>query len=477
MAQKIFQSIRRLPAQLTPMRKKQDTVEVVGSHYKINVFSNIGFPSKPSSLAYDQTLDVFALATREGLLYVYGKPGIVYYGSHKDASEIIKVVFIVGKGKLLTLSDSDDIFIWEIDLSATPHPCLQNVGRLSNVSILLEPKRLDPESVDYIESHVTAMIVESSNSSIIVGTDQGSVAFIKRNTNVKQGVAQDESSMWIFPKQEDVLTAHHVMQSIPSEKRARLRLDAVVVLSEQPGYNGRLLIGYSSGVCLLYDLHGHGVLAILPCQYELESATWCGGSGLPVRGATSNPTQAPPHLGTRLLTAYGNGSLGVWQIPLFVTGPGLAKGLSTQVLQMMESPSMPYGPFPCKLISKVFWLPSHKGGITVFAGGLPRSLYANNNTVSILRGSNLDQAAAANLAAALRADSEGDYEDSTGEEDAFDQTGGDGVTLASGLVPGAPVHVFDSDAPEHVCLDLPSPVVDVCSLGPSGGPASGLLVS
>ncbi|VUZ52144.1 unnamed protein product, partial [Hymenolepis diminuta] len=263
--------------------------------------------------------------------------------------------------------------------------------------------------------------------------------------------------------------------SIPLEKRVRLRLDAVVVLSERPGYTEQLLIGYSSGVCLLYDLHGDRVLAILPCQYDLESATWCGGSGLPVRGAASNPTQTPPHLGTRLLTAYGNGSLGVWQVPRFATGLGLAKELSAQVLQMLESPSMPYGPFPCKLISKVFWLPSHKGGITVFAGGLPRSIYANRNTVSILRGSNLDQAAAANITAALRADSEGEYEDSGGEEDAFDQTGDD-VMLASGLVPGAPVHVFDSDAPEHVCLDFPSPVVDVCPLGPAGGPVSGLLV-
>lgn len=112
----------------------------------------------------------------------------------------------------------------------------------------------------------------------------------------------------------------------------------------------------------------------------------------------------------------------------------------------------------------------------MFAGGLPRSIYANRNTVSILRGSNLDQAAAANITAALRADSEGEYEDSGGEEDAFDQTGDD-VMLASGLVPGAPVHVFDSDAPEHVCLDFPSPVVDVCPLGPAGGPVSGLLVS
>lgn len=119
----------------------------------------------------------------------------------------------------------------------------------------------------------------------------------------------------------------------------------MVVLSERPCFPGQLLIGYNSGVCLLYDLQSDRVLAILPCQYDLEAATWCGGSGLPIRGAAANPTASPPHLGTRLLTAYGNGSLGVWQVPLFGAASGFSSDLGPQTLQMMESPSMPYGEF------------------------------------------------------------------------------------------------------------------------------------
>ena len=114
---------------------------------------------------------------------------------------------------------------------------------------------------------------------------------------------------------------------------------------------------------------------------------------------------------------------------------------------------------------------------------MPRSIYGNRHTVSILRGSNLDQAAAANLAAALRADSDGDGDgDPPGDEDddaeeEFDNSGESAhLLLPSGLVPGAPVHVFDSDAPEHVCLDFPSAIVDVCPIGPAGGPVKGLLV-
>uniref|UniRef100_A0A5K3FRB9 LLGL domain-containing protein n=1 Tax=Mesocestoides corti TaxID=53468 RepID=A0A5K3FRB9_MESCO len=381
--------------------------------------------------------------------------------------------------------------MWEIDSSNGVHPCLRNIGSLIGVSSALEPKHLgveqpsstddDPESV----SHVTALIVAASGTVIFVGTDQGSVASIRRNMQVKRGVAQDEGTMWILPTQDEVITPQRVLQSIPPEKRGRLRLDAVVVLSERPGYPGHLLIGYSSGLCVLFDLHADRVLCLLPCQYELEAVAWCGGSGRPIRGASANPTATPPHLGTRLLTAYANGSLGVWQVPLF-TAAAAASGPPTdpsmQTLHMMESPSMPYGPFPCKLIDKVFWLPSHKGGITVFSGGMPRSTYGNRHTVSILRGSNLDQAAAANLAAALRADAGGedsllddDEEELDGEGEEFDDGDQTGL-LASGLVPGAPVHVFDSDAPEHVCLDLSSPLVDVCPVGPAGGPAAGLLI-
>lgn len=115
---------------------------------------------------------------------------------------------------------------------------------------------------------------------------------------------------------------------------------------------------------------------------------------------------------------------------------------------------------------------------------MPRSPYGSRQTVSILRGSNLDQAAAANLAAAFRRAASGDDEDErlnrTGyeeeEEEEFDDDETQTQHLASGLVPGAPAHVFDSDALEHVCLDLSSTLIDVCPLGPAGGPASGLLI-
>lgn len=144
--------------------------------------------------------------------------------------------------------------------------------------------------------------------------------------------------------------------SIPHEKRARLGLDAVVVLSERPGFIGQLVIGYGSGLSLIYDLHGDRVLALLPWQYGLESATWCGGSGLPIRHAADNPTVCPQQLGTRLLTAHADGSLGVWQIPIFDSVPG-ADHVDAQILSMKEAPSMPYGEIKRTLIINFCFAP------------------------------------------------------------------------------------------------------------------------
>lgn len=104
----------------------------------------------------------------------------------------------------------------------------------------------------------------------------------------------------------------------------------------------------------------------------------------------------------------------------------------------------------------------NSGGITVFVGGMPRATYGERHTVSILRGSNIDQAANASVVAArLAVAAEAEDDDEIPEESSLS---------------APPIHVFDSDAPEHVCLDLPSSLVDLVPVGSVDGPVQILIL-
>lgn len=124
-------------------------------------------------------------------------------------------------------------------------------------------------------------------------------------------------------------------------RQHRLRLDAVVALSERPGFPGQLLIGYSSGLSLIYDLRADRVVVLLPWKHGLEAATWCGGNGLPHR---TSSTATPIHLGTRLLTAHSDGSLGVWSLrDAGFSGVTSSPAGEPPMLNMEDPPTRPYG--------------------------------------------------------------------------------------------------------------------------------------
>ncbi|CAL8097277.1 unnamed protein product [Calicophoron daubneyi] len=462
MAQRIFQSFRRLPGHLTSFRKKPEIVEIQGTSYKINVCSDYGFPAKPACMAYDPILDLLAVLTRDGSLFVYGRPGVSFSANHSCLGEYIQVEFFNGTRIMLTLTGSDDIYLWELSHYGQSSVRLTQIFRLQSVTTYLRSPTVNGgdssgETAGEL-SHVTSFCCASDGRSVLIGTDHGWVASLRLNTPGK--AAPKNFEYLCMPTPENAITPTRILNNLAPSRHQRLSFDAVVVLSERPGFPGQLLIGYTSGLSLIYDLRSDRVIALLPWKHGLEAASWCGGTGLLSRSANDIASSA---VGTRLLTAHSDGSLGVWNLKDVGTSSATSSPGEPPSLTMEEPPSMPYGPFPCKLISKVYWLPSALGGITAFVGGMPRATYGERHTVSLLRGSNLDRAAAANMAAArLAAAADTEEED----DDLMD----------SGPIATPPMHVFDPDAPEHVCFDLPSPLVDLLPIAPGGGPAQILLI-
>jgi lethal(2) giant larvae protein len=73
--------------------------------------------------------------------------------------------------------------------------------------------------------------------------------------------------------------------------------------------------------------------------------------------------------GNRFVSSHADGSQSIWSVG--------NEAITT------EETSTPFGPFPCKAITKVEW---HDNNI-LFAGGMPRASYGDKNTVSLMQGS------------------------------------------------------------------------------------------
>ena len=90
----------------------------------------------------------------------------------------------------------------------------------------------------------------------------------------------------------------------------------------QPNENNRILIGYARGLIVLWDRSNQVALQTYVASQQLESLAW-------------------RNDGSQFVSAHNDGSYVVW---------------STQGnVEPLEPPNTPYGPYPCKAITKILW--------------------------------------------------------------------------------------------------------------------------
>ena len=70
----------------------------------------------------DGELKLLAIGTKQGLLRVYGRPGVEFYGEHQADGDkhlvVTKIVFLPGQGRLVTLTEDNSLHLWEINGSS-----------------------------------------------------------------------------------------------------------------------------------------------------------------------------------------------------------------------------------------------------------------------------------------------------------------------------------------------------------------------
>ncbi|CAH2980453.1 unnamed protein product [Chilo suppressalis] len=186
---------------------------------------------------------------------------------------------------------------------------------------------------------VSSLCVEASGKNLLLGTEGGNLYSLDLNT---------------FTVNEDAIYQDIVMQNCPED--FKVNPGAVEAVCEHPKVPSKLLIGYNRGLVVLWDRGTSSPTHTFVSNQQLESLCW-------------NDD------GEHFTSSHNDGSYVTWEV---------AAAASERPL---KEPVTPYGPYPCKAISKILNRTSVDGEeIIIYAGGMPRASYADKYTVTVQQG-------------------------------------------------------------------------------------------
>ena len=179
---------------------------------------------------------------------------------------------------------------------------------------------------------ISCLCLERSRKRLLVGTEGGNIY---------------QLSLHSFTFEDEIIYQDVLMRNVPDN--FKLNPGAVEALAEHPGLASTLVVGYTRGLVLVWDRNTAAALATMVSPQQLESFHWAGES---------------------LVTCHNDGSHVTWDP---ATG------------EQREPPSTPYGPYPCKAITKIYSKQSPETQWSIFSGGMPRASYGDKFTVSVMR--------------------------------------------------------------------------------------------
>uniref|UniRef100_A0A8C7L7N8 LLGL scribble cell polarity complex component 1 n=1 Tax=Oncorhynchus kisutch TaxID=8019 RepID=A0A8C7L7N8_ONCKI len=248
-----------------------------------------GFPHQPCALAFDPQLQLMAVGTKSGAMKIYGSPGVEFTGLHRDAAAVAQIHFLQGQVRLL--------------------------GHFLDIHVCVCYNVCDVVSS---ASRVTVLLLLRSCDLLCVGTEGGGIHFL----DLPRLSLRDNQSLLL----------DQVMQSVPEDYRCGKSLGPVESLQEHPKQPGKILIGYSRGLVVLWDLSTCNAEHMFLGKQQLESLVW-------------------ERSGSSFVSSHSDGGYSVWAV---------ASG-NTYTHQPVSS-SIPY---------------------VLYSGGMPRASYGDRHCVTI----------------------------------------------------------------------------------------------
>ncbi|XP_064404404.1 syntaxin-binding protein 5-like isoform X2 [Halichondria panicea] len=180
-----------------------------------NTFKH-GFSSHPLSLGYDSAQQLLAIGAEHGAVLLLGKPGLERHINHPTDAAVTHLVFITNRGLLVTACDNNTLYLWSLKDK--------------------QPKIL--HSLELISEKATALSYVFASDWMYVGTDAGNVHLLHLHTFKISG-----------------FTIHW---NNAVELSCRRKPGDVISVTEHPLDQGKVLIAFSGGKCVLYDMREAG---------------------------------------------------------------------------------------------------------------------------------------------------------------------------------------------------------------------------
>uniref|UniRef100_A0A4W4EIQ9 LLGL scribble cell polarity complex component 2 n=1 Tax=Electrophorus electricus TaxID=8005 RepID=A0A4W4EIQ9_ELEEL len=290
--------------------------------FQFNKTVEHGFPHQPSALGFSPSLELLAIGTRSGAIKLYGAPGVEFMGLHDENAAVMQVHFLPHQVELVTLLDDNSLHMWTLRAHKGVSELLE-IGRFT----LSGP----PGAIPSV-TRVTAVLAHSSGELLLLGTEGGHVFVVE-----VPGFRELEEN-----------------NIIPEEYVGRRNLECVEALQENPLNPRQVLIGYSRGLMVLWDLDRRCAIQHFLGMQQLESVWWMEDGG-------------------NILSSHSDGSYCHWT----VTGEDPQTEPDKQ--------ETPYGSFPCKAISKILQVSTRQGPpFLIFNGGMPRASYGDRHCISVV---------------------------------------------------------------------------------------------
>ncbi|XP_026146602.1 syntaxin-binding protein 5a isoform X3 [Carassius auratus] len=288
-------------------------------HFQLCKTVRHGFPYQPSSMAFDPVQKILAIGTQNGALRLFGRPGVECYCQHESGAAVIQLQFLINEGALVSALADDSIHLWNL--------------RQKRPAVL--------HSLKFNKERITFCHLPFQSKWLYIGSERGNIHIV----NVESFTLSGYTIMW----------------NKAIELSSKAHPGPVVHISDNPMDEGKLIIGFESGIVVLWDLKSKRADYRYTYDEAIHSVAW-------------------HHEGKQFICSHSDGTLTIWNIK------SPAKPAQT-ITPHGKQPKDGKKPEPCKPILKVEYKTTRAGDpFMIFSGGLSYDTVGRRPCLTVMHG-------------------------------------------------------------------------------------------